>query len=222
MSTIRPSSRVRYSLGLGGISLCTLCAIAGFSSIGGLGAGVSQPGAAMLGQARSAPVLTGFTADRLMTEVAAKYGFHFMSAAAPADPGGVDMSTARDAGGDQLRVILFGRTPGPVRAVFCEISPPRAADGVSPGTQTTSGATVPADAVVGFLGACTRITVAADQAAAVARWLTAAQAALAAEPADGTSPVRLTRSAGFSSVRYAVRRVPDTGEWIMSMTGAAP
>jgi hypothetical protein len=173
----------------------------------------------MLGQARSASVLTGFTADRLATEVGAKYGFRFMPAAAPADPGGVDMSTARDAGGDQLRVILFGRTPGPVRAVFCEISPPQAASGVVP---TGPGATVSADAVTGFLGACARTTVSTDQAAAVARWLTGTQAALAAEPADGASPLRLVRSAGFSSVRYAVRRVPDTGEWIMSMTGAAP
>jgi len=220
MSTNRPSARVGLWLGVAGISLCALCAIAGFSSLSGPGDVGAAPsgmtGDNLPARAQAVSALTGFTPDRLATEVADKYGFHFMSAAAPADPGGVDMSTAQDAGGDQLRVILFGRAPDPVHAVSCEISPPQAAATAT----ATLDAAVTSDAILGFLGACARTAVGGDQATAVARWLTVTQAALAAEPATGAGPGRLTRSAGFSSIHYAVRRIPDTGEWIMSMTGS--
>jgi len=200
MLTIRPSSRARLPLGLAGIGLCVLGATAGS---GGFDLG-SPPAMARPESAPAATALVGFTANRLATEVAAKYGLHFMPATAPSDPGSVDMSTAQDSNGDQLRVIVFGRTPAPVHGVSCEITPANA---------------VASPAVAGFLGACARIAVGGDQAAAVANWVTVAQAALAALPADETDRGRLTRSASFASVRYAVRRVPDTGEWIMSMVG---
>ena len=229
----RLSSRARLPLGLAGIGVCALCVAAGFGGPGHAG----SPPQTVSGNVPPTSALTGFTASRLTNEVAAKYGFHFMSPAAPADPGGVDMATARDAGGDQLRVIVFGRTPAPVHAVSCEITPAHAAIARSAASTPATLASAPAalasapaafasapipGAVAGFLGACAQLAVGTDQSAAADRWVAGAQAALSALPPTETDPGRLTRSARIASVGYAVRRVPATGEWIMSMTGETP
>lgn len=210
MAIKRLLERGRSRLGLAAIgSLCVVAAAIGAMWLG-------EGGPAANGPSASPPpgyVLTGFTAQRLTKGFAAKYGFHFMSPSAPADPGSVDMATAEDQGGDQLRVIVFGRAPSPVRAISCEFAPHHAAE---------SGAAAAAE---GFLSDCARIGVGESQAAAAAQWVTQAQAGLttlAATPANVAEPGRLIRAAKFGTVGYAVRWVPGTGEWIISMTGEKP
>lgn len=211
MAIKRLLERGRSRLGLAAIgSLCVVAAAIGVMWLGEGGPAADGPSAS----ATPGYVLTGFTAQRLTKGFAARYGFHFMSPSAPADPGSVDMSTAKDAGGDELRVIVFGRAPAPVRAISCEFVPQRAAGAV------------PASAAAGFLTDCARIGVGEGQASAAAEWVAQAQAGLSASaratvPANGAEPDRMIRATKFGAVGYAVRWVPGTGEWIISMTGEA-
>jgi hypothetical protein len=216
--SIRLAGPARRPLGVALGGLCVFGAVTGFAVLDQSGPAAEG----VVGSALPHYAIAGLTAGRLNSTVGAKYGFHFMSAAEPADPGGVDMATARDPGGDQLRVIVFGRAPGPVQSVSCEITPPNAP--YAPHTPVIPSAAPgsPAPAVAGFLADCARVGVGGDQAAAAVQWAARAQTGLAGLAANQTRQGRLTRAARFGAVGYAVRRVPDTGEWIMSMTAEPP
>ena len=196
--------RVRWPFALAAAGLCVVGATAALGWTGADGTAAAPAGDAITPQ----PRLAGFTARRLATELGTEYGFHFMPPTVSADPGGVDMATAQDAGGDQLRVIVFGRTPQPVHAFACEFTPAH--------TATAGSAT----AAAGFLSACARLGAGTGQAAvAAAGWAARAQAGLAALPETRPDDGRLTETATFGPVGFAVRRLPGTGEWIMSVTG---
>jgi hypothetical protein len=202
---IRLPARARWHFALAATGLCVVCA-----AVLGRPDGVGTTSTSASDLTTLQPKLVGFSTQRLTSELGAKYGFRFMSSAAPADPGGVDMATARDAGGDQLRVIVFGRAPGPVHALACEFTPAHVAVGDT------------APAAADFLDACARTGAGQAQGAGVARWVAQAQAGLAAVPVIRTDRDRLTAQARFAAAGYVVRRLPGTGEWIMVVTGEVP
>ena len=203
--SIRLPARARWRFALAATGLCVLCAAAlGWPD----GAGTTSASTGDMTTLQ--PKLAGFSTQRLTSELGTKYGFRFMSSAAPADPGGVDMATAQDSGGDQLRVIVFGRSPGPVHALACEFTPAHVPTGDS------------APAAADFLDACARTGASQTQASTIARWVAHAQAGLAAVPVVRTGRDRLTAQARFAAAGYVVRRLPGTGEWIMVVTGEAP
>ena len=178
--------------------------------------------------------LAGFSTERLTSELAGRYGFHFTSPTAAADPGSVDMATAEDGAGDQLRVIVFGRPPEPVHGLVCEFTPARAA-ATSSGAGTAATASSAPDAAnpatpdgssepaaAGFLTACAKLGAGSAQADTAVHWVAQAQAGLSAATAVQSDHGRLTRAARFATVGYVMRRLPDTGEWIMVMSGQNP
>ena len=238
--TIRLSNRARWTLGLAAAGLCASGAVATFGPAGISGGDSTAPVSDLV---VAQPRLAGFSEQRLAAELGTAYGFHFMSAAEPADQGSVDMATARDSGGDRMRVIVFGRAPGAVHALACEFTPAHGAAGVA-GVAGAAGGVTPT--LTGFLDACARVGAGASQADTAARWVAQAKTELAAMPVSpgpsatptpsmtqagpgaqtghGTWAERehLTRKARFAAVGFAVRRLPSTGEWIISMTGETP
>jgi hypothetical protein len=216
--SIRLAGPARRPLGLALGGLCVFGGVTGFAVLDRSGPAAKSA----VGSALPHYAIAGLTATRLNSTVGAEYGFRFMSAAEPADPGGVDMATARDSGGDQLRVIVFGRAPGPVQSVSCEITPSHVPHALSTPAIPSAASGGPTPAVAGFLADCARVGVGGDQAAAAVQWAARAQTGLAGLAANQTRQGRLTRATRFGAVGYAVRRVPDTGEWIMSMTAEPP
>jgi hypothetical protein len=221
--TIRLPARMRWPLAAVAVGLCV-----GGAAVAAGGDWSVQDGTVselasgvVAAQAR----LAGFSTQRLTSELAGRYGFRFTSPTAAADPGSVDMATARDGAGNQLRVIVFGRAPEPVHGLVCEFTPAHAADTTS-APDTSGAATTPAEAsapaAAGFLAACAKLGAGSAQADAAVHWVAQAQAGLSAATAVQSDRGRLTAAARFATVGYVMRRLPETGEWIMVMSGENP
>jgi hypothetical protein len=211
--TNRLPARMRWMLA---VVVAGLCAVGVTVAFGWLDRDTATSGSGHAAIAADAQ-LAGFSVQRLTSELGGKYGFHFMSAQAPADPGSVDMATARDADGNQMRVIIFGRAPEPVHGLVCEFTP-------APGTpaQASAQAQAASPLATGFLTSCARLGAGEAQAEAAADWFARAQAGLAAAPASAVqaNQGRLTAQARFATAGYVVRLLPETGEWIMAITSA--
>lgn len=118
-------ARVRWPVAAVAAGLCVAGASAAFGWSTGDSARSESASSATMPQAR----LVGFNAQLLTTELGGEYGFHFMPAQAPADPGSVDIATAKDPQGDQMRVTVFGRAPEPVHGLVCEFTPEQGLEG---------------------------------------------------------------------------------------------
>lgn len=217
---IRLPGWVREPIVRAAVGACVVGATAAFAWPGA----VAAPADLMTAATAPQPLLAGFSATRLTSELGAEYGFRFMSPTAPTDRGSVDMATARDSAGDQLRVIVFGRAPEPVHGLACEFTPAHANAGA--GARATTAA-------AGFLSDCARLGSGQAQASAVASWVARTQARLAAQPSpqpaqlgqptpfSRLAPGGLTAQTSFAANGYVVRRLPQTGEWIVAVTGEA-
>lgn len=137
------------------------------------------------------PVMRTVTADRIDAVIGQKYRLRFSP-----DSGGsrVDESTAQFDGGGRLDVVLFGGLPRSVHAMACEVT-----------QMDQQGA---AD----LLGDCARVVAGEGGASAVASWI---QASLRT-PANADSA-----SSIVGTTRYALRAVPATGAWVLSMSATA-
>jgi hypothetical protein len=231
--TIRLPARVRWLTAAAVVGLCAGGVVMAMAVAMAMGIGRSDERGLASGLASRVAVaharLAGFSTQRLTSELAVKYGFHFIAPATAADPGSVDIATARDGAGDQLRVIVFGGAPEQVHGLVCEFTPAQAA-GTSGGAGATgtvraaaeASAPAPAPAAAGFLAACATLGAGPAQAGAAVHWIAQAQAGLSASTAVRSDQGRLTAAARFAAVGYVVRRLPETGEWIMVMSGADP
>ncbi|HEV2641007.1 MAG TPA: hypothetical protein VGX23_38180 [Actinocrinis sp.] len=216
--TMRLPARARRPIALAAVGVCMMGVTAAFAWPGGNGSAAADPVSAA---PVAVPELAGFSAARLASGLGAEYGFRFMAATAPTDRGSVDMATAQDSTGDHLRVIVFGRAPEPVHGLACEFTPAAARSGATPGiaAAATGDAAAPPNSAAGFLSDCARLGSGQAQAAAAAGWVARTQARLAALPAAQSDPGRLTASARFGPAGYVLRRLPQTGEWIVAVTG---